>query len=172
MIALGERKLSLETPNVIIAALKAAGYDDLAHEVRLRENKADKQSRLAAIDAGARAMEGAPSYGPTDGYNGPTIDFNRSSSSAIDLDQPELVRAIQHEKPSKQHKSDLYVCRVYRRSGGDCQIYEDVKHVWWTADSSVLVIVQYTNHDRTAWRNISWLREVIDWYTLTHSEFE
>jgi hypothetical protein len=92
--------------------------------------------------------------------------------SAIDLDQPELLRAIQHEKPSKVHKSDLYVARVVRRSGGDIQIYEDVKHLWWTADSSVLVIVQYTNTERTAWRNICWLREVIDWYTLTHQEFE
>lgn len=92
--------------------------------------------------------------------------------TAIDSDQPDLLHSIAHEKPSKQHKSDLYVCRIYRRSGGDCQIYEDVKHCWWTADSSVLVIVQYTNPERTQWRNVSWLREVIDWYTLTHAEFE
>lgn len=98
---------------------------------------------------------------------------NGLNHTAIDSDQPSLLlRSIQHEKPSKQHKADLYVCRIFRRSGGDCQIYEDVKHVWWTADSSVLVIVQYTNTERTAWRNISWLREVIDWYTLTHQEFE
>lgn len=97
---------------------------------------------------------------------------NGLQHTAIDSDQPGLLSAIAHEKPSKQHKADLYVCRIYRRSGGDCQIYEDVKHVWWTADSSVLVIVQYTNEQRTQWRNVSWLREVIDWYTLTHQEFE
>lgn len=100
------------------------------------------------------------------------VRMNGLVHTAIDSDQPSLLNAIEHEKPSKQHKSDLYVCRIYRRSGGDCQIYEDVKHVWWTADSSVLVIVQYTNKDCTEWRNVSWLREVIDWYTLTHQEFE
>lgn len=98
---------------------------------------------------------------------------DHASRNAIDLDQPALLASIEHEKPSKQHKSDLYVCRIYRRSGGDCQIYEDVKHVWWTADSTVLVLVQYTDPPHyKQWRNISWLRETIDWYTLTHSEFE
>jgi hypothetical protein len=98
--------------------------------------------------------------------------MNGLNHTAIDSDQPTLLSSIIHEKPSKQHKSDLYVCRIYRRSGGDCQIYEDVKHAWWTADSSVLNVVQYTNPERTQWRSVCWLREVIDWYTLTHQEFE
>jgi hypothetical protein len=100
-------------------------------------------------------------------------DDNGANYTAADSDMPSMLHhAIKHEKPSKQHKSDLYVCRIYRRSGGDCQIYEDVKHAWWTADSSVLCVVQYTNTECTEWRSINWLRETIDWYTLTHQEFE
>lgn len=76
------------------------------------------------------------------------------------------------KKPSAVHHDDVYVVRLYRKSGGDAQVYDDVKHLWWTADNSVLTILQYTNESRTEWRTIYWMRETIEWYTMTPQPFE
>jgi hypothetical protein len=148
---------------------RTVGYTDLANKIEPRHP--ELAAMLRDVIRNDQLDDGYMDSGVTE-YTEPREQGYAPNHTAIDLDQPELLRAIQHEKPSKVHKSDLYVARIVRRSGGDIQIYEDVKHLWWTADSSVLVIVQYTNTERTAWRNICWLREVIDWYTLTHQEFE
>lgn len=42
--------------------------------------------------------------------------------------------------------------------------YERVKHVFWTAGNSVLVIAQYTNARTGAHRYVHWPRERFCWF--------
>lgn len=53
---------------------------------------------------------------------------------------------------------------VYRDDSTTQVVYEGVKHVFWTAGNTVLVIAQYTDTARGTHRYIHWLRERIAWF--------
>jgi hypothetical protein len=43
-------------------------------------------------------------------------------------------------------------------------VYENVKHFFWTANNTVLVIAQYTNKETMEHRYIHWPRERFCWF--------
>lgn len=53
---------------------------------------------------------------------------------------------------------------LYRDDSTSQVEYENVKHVFWTAGNSVLVIAQYTDLATGAHRYIHWLRERVCWF--------
>jgi hypothetical protein len=53
---------------------------------------------------------------------------------------------------------------VYRDDSTVQVVYENVKHVFWTANNTVLVIAQYTDVTTGKHRYIHWLRERICWF--------
>lgn len=53
---------------------------------------------------------------------------------------------------------------VYRDDSTTQVVYENVKHWFWTANNSVLVIAQYTNQTTGEHRYINWPRERICWF--------
>lgn len=53
---------------------------------------------------------------------------------------------------------------IYRDDSTVQIVYENVKHVFWTANNSVLVIAQYTDIQTGAHRYIHWLRERVCWF--------
>lgn len=53
---------------------------------------------------------------------------------------------------------------VYRDDSTTQVVYENVKHVFWIANNTVLVIAQYTNVESGEHRYIHWLRERICWF--------
>jgi hypothetical protein len=57
--------------------------------------------------------------------------------------------------------------KVYRDDSTTPVVYDDVKHVFWTADNSVLVIAQFTDGPgQEAHHYIHWPRERVCWYRL------
>lgn len=61
--------------------------------------------------------------------------------------------------------SRTWVVKVYRDDSTTPVVYEDVKHVFWTADNSILVIAQYTDGPgQGAHHYIHWPRERVCWY--------
>lgn len=53
---------------------------------------------------------------------------------------------------------------IYRDDSTVQIIYENVKHIFWTANNSVLVIAQYTNLKTKEHKYFHWLRERICWF--------
>ena len=53
---------------------------------------------------------------------------------------------------------------IYRDDSTTQVVYENVKHLFWTAGNTVLVIAQYTNRATGAHRYIQWPRERICWF--------
>lgn len=53
---------------------------------------------------------------------------------------------------------------IYRDDSTTQVIYERVKHVFWTANNTVLVIAQYKEGDDKTHHYIHWLRERICWF--------
>ncbi len=52
---------------------------------------------------------------------------------------------------------------IYRDDSTSQVVYDRVKHVFWTANNTVLVIAQYTE-DKSSHYYIHWLRERICWF--------
>lgn len=59
--------------------------------------------------------------------------------------------------------SDRWVIRVYFEGAGEPQVYENIKHVWWSAGNTVLTILQY--YSDGSFRYINWPREQVWYYT-------
>lgn len=60
--------------------------------------------------------------------------------------------------------------KVYRDDSTTPVVYEDVKHLFWTADNTVLVIAQFTDGPaQEAHHYIHWPRERVCWYRLDWS---
>lgn len=53
---------------------------------------------------------------------------------------------------------------IYRDDSTTQVVYERVKHIFWTANNTVLVIAQYKKDSDTAHHYIHWLRERICWF--------
>lgn len=56
---------------------------------------------------------------------------------------------------------------LYRDDSTTQVVYEGVKHVFWTANNTVLVIAQYTfddEHDQKKHHYIHWPRERFCWF--------
>ena len=53
---------------------------------------------------------------------------------------------------------------IYRDDSTTQVRYENVKHVFWTADNSVLVIAQYSDLETGAHHYIHWPRERVCWF--------
>lgn len=53
---------------------------------------------------------------------------------------------------------------IYRDDSTVQVVYENVKHLFWTAGNTVLVLAQYTDQATGAHRYIHWLRERICWF--------
>lgn len=68
-------------------------------------------------------------------------------------------------KPSNIGHGTLYQVRVYLDGANDIQVYDNVKHVWYKAGNTVLVILHY--YDETTYRYVSYMRERIVWYSIT-----
>lgn len=66
---------------------------------------------------------------------------------------------------SYQKSSDWWTIRVYLLGAGEAQVYEKVKHVWWSAGNTVLTLVQY--YEDGSHRFINWPRENVHYYTRT-----
>jgi hypothetical protein len=54
--------------------------------------------------------------------------------------------------------------KVYRDDSVTPVVYEDVKHVFMTADNTVLTLAQITNAQTGEHRYIHWPRERFCWY--------
>jgi hypothetical protein len=64
-----------------------------------------------------------------------------------------------------------WTLKVYRDDSTTPVVYEDVKHVFWTADNTVLAIAQFTNGPgQEAHHYIHWPRERVCWYRLARVE--
>lgn len=61
-----------------------------------------------------------------------------------------------------------WVVRVYLISGGDPQVYENVKHMWWSANYTVLELLHY--YPDGSYRYENWPREHVYHYTRTLDE--
>lgn len=59
---------------------------------------------------------------------------------------------------------DVRRVTVYRDDSTTQVVYENVKHLFWTAGNTVLVIAQYTNVDAGDHHYIHWLRERFVWF--------
>lgn len=53
---------------------------------------------------------------------------------------------------------------LYRDDSTTQVVFEDVKHTFWIADNTVLVLAQYTDLATGAHRYIQWPRERFCWY--------
>ena len=53
---------------------------------------------------------------------------------------------------------------LYRDDSTTQVIYENVKHFFWTANNTVLVIAQITNQETGEHRYIHWPRERFCWF--------
>lgn len=53
---------------------------------------------------------------------------------------------------------------IYRDDSTTQVVYEDVKHTFWTANNTVLVIAQLTNPATGAHHYIHWMRERVCWF--------
>lgn len=69
---------------------------------------------------------------------------------------------VVNSRPCETPSDQAYEVRLYLKDEIDPQVYERVKHVFWQAGYSVLVIVQY-KPDGT-FRCVNKLREEISWY--------
>ena len=58
----------------------------------------------------------------------------------------------------------MRIITIYRDDSTTQVIYNLVKHIFWTANNSVLVIAQYINVDEKEHRYIQWPRERICWF--------
>jgi hypothetical protein len=67
-------------------------------------------------------------------------------------------------KPSGIGHGTLYTVRVYLDGANDIQVYDNVKHVWFKANSTVLVILHY--YDEKTYRYVSIMRERVVWYSM------
>lgn len=61
---------------------------------------------------------------------------------------------------------------VYRDDSVTQVVYENVKHVFWTANNTVLVIGQYTDVATGAHQYINWLREHVCWFRVEKVQSE
>lgn len=159
------------TPEDVISTLRQFDLHDLADKAAYRLHQDDPPVTLSHSGESVQA---------------PPLTFSQhAGSAAMEVGKPGMdTHGVPFKaerpnaewqglkKPSAVHHDDVYVVRLYRRAGGDAQVYNDVKHLWWTADSTVLTVLQYTNELRTEWRTIYWMREWIDWYTMTPQIFE
>ena len=73
-------------------------------------------------------------------------------------------------KPSGVEHGTLYKCRVYMDGANDIQVYDNVKHVWFKANNTVMVILHY--YDEKNYRYISIMRERVVWYSLVEQKAE
>jgi hypothetical protein len=53
---------------------------------------------------------------------------------------------------------------IYRDDSTISVVYDNVKHFFWTANNTVLVIAQYTDQANGDHRYIHWPRERICWF--------
>lgn len=53
---------------------------------------------------------------------------------------------------------------LYRDDSTTPVVFEDVKHQFWTADNTVLVIAQYTNRETGEHHYVHWPRERFCWF--------
>lgn len=67
-------------------------------------------------------------------------------------------------KPSGVGHGQLYKCRVYLDNANDIQVYDNVKHVWFKANNTVMVILHY--YDEKHYRYVSIMRERVVWYSM------
>jgi len=63
----------------------------------------------------------------------------------------------------------MWTLKLYRDDSTTPVEFENVKHVFWTADNSVLVIAQYSDEGLSAHHYIHWPRERLCWYRLAKS---
>lgn len=63
----------------------------------------------------------------------------------------------------------MWTLKLYRDDSTTPVEFENVKHVFWTADNSVLVIAQYSDVTTGAHHYIHWPRERFCWYRLAQS---
>lgn len=61
---------------------------------------------------------------------------------------------------------------LYREDSTTKVIFRDVKHIFWTADRSVLVIAQYIDITTGAHHYIHWPRERFCWFKDSPQEEE
>jgi hypothetical protein len=61
--------------------------------------------------------------------------------------------------------NDRWTIRLYLPGAGEPQVYEKVKHIWWSAGNTVLTILQY--FEDGSCRYINWPREQVWYYTRT-----
>ena len=67
-------------------------------------------------------------------------------------------------KPSDINHGTLYKVRLYLDGVNDVQVYDNVKHVWFKAGNSVLVILHFYNEQ--TYRYVCILRERVVWYSI------
>ena len=60
--------------------------------------------------------------------------------------------------------NSVWMIRLYRDDSLTPVIYENVKHVFWTVNNSVLVLAQYQQDG--SHRYFSWPRERFCWYQI------
>lgn len=65
---------------------------------------------------------------------------------------------------AKRKESKTRKITIYRDDSTTQVIYENVKHVFWTANNTVLVIAQYNEAGKVEHRYIHWLRERFVWF--------
>jgi len=85
----------------------------------------------------------------------------------VKVESPPEWRPMDHAplpKPSGVEHGTLYKCRVYLDGANDPQVYDNVKHVWFKANNTVMVILHY--YDEKTYRYISLMRERVVWYSL------
>lgn len=80
----------------------------------------------------------------------------------------ELSLPPQPRPPRRREPDERLVVRVYRNDSSDVQVYEHVKHCWWSAGNSVLTILHY--YDNGSHRYVNILRERIDWYSVEQED--
>ena len=64
----------------------------------------------------------------------------------------------------------MWVLKLYRDDSTTPVVFENVKHVFWTADNSVLVIAQYSDVATGAHHYVHWPRERFCWYRSARQE--
>lgn len=55
---------------------------------------------------------------------------------------------------------------IYRDDSVSQVVYENVKHCFWVANNSILVLAQVTNSATGEHRYVQWLRERICWFKV------
>jgi hypothetical protein len=61
---------------------------------------------------------------------------------------------------------------IYRDDSVTQVVYENVKHVFWTAGNTVLVVAQYSDVATGAHHYINWPRERICWFRVESTSKE